>query len=225
MMNVMDILRKILIAPSILAADYAHLAEAVRIIERGKGDWVHLDIMDGKFVPNITFGPKMVSTLRGYTKLPFDVHLMITKPENFIHKFAEAGSDIITIHYESSVHIHRHLNKIRELGKKAGISIVPSTPVTVLSEILPIIDLVLIMTVNPGFGGQTLIEQTLNKVEFLTSIKQEKNYAFFIEVDGGINRENCKRVIGAGAEVLVVGSAIFEAANPEEEIQLLKGGE
>ena len=216
--------RRILVAPSLLAADFGYMAEAVRKIEMGKGDWVHWDIMDGSFVPNITFGPQMVSSLRHHTTLPFDVHLMISHPENFIEKFAQAGADTITIHYESVVHIHRLLAEIKKLGKKAGISIVPSTPAAALTEILPCVDLVLVMTVNPGFGGQTLIEHTLTKVSFFSRIKQEIGYSFLIEVDGGINRQTCKKAIISGAEVLVAGASVFNSEDPEEEIRILKAG-
>jgi len=212
----------ILVAPSILSADFAYLAEEVQRINKGGGDWVHLDIMDGVFVPNITFGPSMVAALRRHSSLPFDTHLMIVHPENYVSAFAEAGSDIITIHYESTVHVHRVLHQIREKGKKAGISIVPSTPAAMLSELLPELDLILVMTVNPGFGGQKLIPQTLEKVSRLAEIRKEGNYGYLIEVDGGINRETCSLAVDAGADVLVAGSAIFDSKNPEEEINALK---
>ncbi len=219
----MNAAQKPIIAPSILSADFGYLAEAVKTIEAGRGDWVHLDIMDGSFVPNITFGPQMVASLRKQTGLPFDVHLMINHPENFIEKFAGAGADIITIHYESTVHVHRVLTEITRLGKKAGISIVPSTSAALISDIFPFVDLVLIMTVNPGFGGQSLIECTLDKLKYLKQIKQEKGYTFLIEADGGINRDTAKMVLDAGAEVLVVGSAVFKAKNMAEEIRALRG--
>ena len=211
-----------LIAPSILSADFAHLAQEVKRIEQGGGDWIHMDIMDGVFVPNITFGPPMVSALRKHSRLPFDTHLMIVHPEKYITRFAEAGSDIITIHYEASVHVHRILSQIRELGKRVGISIVPSTPANMLSELLSELDLILVMTVNPGFGGQRLIPQTLKKVNRLAEMRSRGGHHYLIEVDGGINTETCKLVVEAGADVLVAGSAIFEAENIEDRINALK---
>jgi ribulose-phosphate 3-epimerase len=211
-----------LVAPSILSADFGYLADEVRRIEEGGGDWVHLDIMDGVFVPNLTFGPPMVSSLRRHSRLPFDTHLMIVQPEKYVSSFAEAGADIITIHYEATVHVHRVLTQIRKIGKKAGISIVPSTPAAMLAEILPELDLILVMTVNPGFGGQQLIPRTLKKVSKLAEMRENGGYDYLIEVDGGINRETCKMCIDAGADVLVAGSAVFDSQNIEEEINALK---
>jgi ribulose-phosphate 3-epimerase len=213
---------KTLVAPSILSADFGHLAEEVKRVKKGGGDWVHLDIMDGVFVPNLTFGPSMVAALRRHSDLPFDTHLMIVHPEKYVSVFVEAGSDIITIHYESTVHVHRTLTQIREMGIKAGISIVPSTPAAMLSEILCEVDLILVMTVNPGFGGQKLIPQTLKKVSQLAESREKGNYGYLIEVDGGINRETCRLAVEAGADVLVAGSAIFDSKNPEKEINALK---
>jgi ribulose-phosphate 3-epimerase len=213
---------KTLIAPSILSADFGYLADEVKRIEEGGGDWVHLDIMDGVFVPNLTFGPAMISSLRRHSRLPFDTHLMIVQPEKYISKFADAGSDIITIHYEASIHVHRMLSQIRKIGKKAGISIVPSTPAAILSEVLPDLDLILVMTVDPGFGGQQLIPQTLNKVTQLAEMRERGGYGYLIEVDGGINRETCKMAIEAGADVLVAGSAVFDSEDIGREINALK---
>jgi ribulose-phosphate 3-epimerase len=213
---------RVLVAPSILSADFGHLADEVRRIEEGGGDWIHMDIMDGVFVPNITFGPAMIASLRRHSRLPFDTHLMIVQPEKYISNFADAGSDIITVHYEAAIHVHRMLSQIRKLGKKAGISIVPSTPAAMLAEVLPELDLILVMTVNPGFGGQELIPQTLNKVSQLAEMRHSGGYKYLIEVDGGINKQTCKRAIEAGADVLVAGSAVFDSENIEKEINALK---
>jgi ribulose-phosphate 3-epimerase len=212
----------LLVAPSILAADFSRLAEGIRVIEEGGGDWVHLDIMDGCFVPNITFGPQMVAALRPHTRKFFDAHLMIVHPENYVERFIEAGADGVTIHLEAAVHVHRLLSSIRALGKKAGVSIVPSTPAEALSELLEDVDLVLVMTVNPGFGGQALIPRTLEKVRRLDAMRREHGYGYRIQVDGGINRETCGQVVAAGADVLVVGSAVFNAGDPEQEIRWLR---
>jgi ribulose-phosphate 3-epimerase len=216
--------RYVLVAPSILSADFGRLEEGVRLIESGGGDWVHLDIMDGVFVPNITFGPPMVSALRKHTRLPFDAHLMIVHPQNYIEQFAEAGADSITIHYEATVHVHRVLSEIRRLGKKPGISIVPSTPAQMLSEILPEVDQILIMTVNPGFGGQELIPRTLDKVRYLAQLREREGYRYLLQVDGGIHHETCRLAVEAGADVLVAGSAVFNAENPKEAIASLRCG-
>ena len=178
--------------------------------------------MDGVFVPNITFGPSMVRTLRNHSRLPFDTHLMIVQPEKYIADFAEAGSDIITVHYEATVHVHRILRRIREMGKKSGVSIVPSTPSSMLGEILPELDLILVMTVNPGFGGQELIPQALKKVRQLAEMRRRGAHNFLIEVDGGINRETCRMAVEAGADVLVAGSAVFDSGDIGEEINALK---
>ncbi len=219
----MNTTKEYIFAPSLLSADFTNFGSAVRLIEKCGGEWVHLDIMDGAFVPNITFGPKLVADLRPTTDLVLDVHLMIEKPENYLTLFSDAGADYITFHYEAAVHTHRMIQKIRDMGKKAGVSIVPSTPVHILSEILPIVDLVLVMSVNPGFGGQSLIPECLEKIRLLDKIRLENSYSYLISVDGGVNRSTVKDVRDAGTDVLVSGSAFFSSDNPEEETQLFKG--
>jgi ribulose-phosphate 3-epimerase len=190
--------------------------------DRMGGDLVHLDVMDGCFVPNITFGPKAVADLKPVTRTPFDVHLMICRPENFIDSFCAAGADYLTIHYEATTHVHRALAAIAEKGVKPGIAIVPSTPADTLSEVLPFVSLVLVMTVNPGFGGQTIIRQCLKKVERLVHMRRDAGLDFLIEVDGGINRETIAEALGAGSEVIVAGSALFSAADPAREVAFLR---
>lgn len=214
---------KVIVAASLLSADFADLGGAVRTIDASGGDLVHLDVMDGHFVPPITFGPKMIADLRKLTTLPFDVHLMVEKPEQRYEAFCEAGADYITFHHEATVHVHRLLTAIRACGKHPGISIVPSTPVDVLREVLELVDMVLVMTVNPGFGGQQLIPRCLAKVEELRRLKSAHGYTYLIEVDGGINRDTVAAAIEAGAEVVVAGSAVFEAADPRAEIAALRG--
>jgi ribulose-phosphate 3-epimerase len=199
------------IAPSILSADLAHLAEQVEEAEAAGADYIHVDVMDGHFVPNITVGPLVVKALRRVTSLPLDVHLMVEKPEQFLEDFSNAGADIITVHWEACPHIHRSLEKIKRMGKKAGVSINPATPVWVLEEILGEVDLILAMTVNPGFGGQKLIPSTLSKVEKLKRMLSEKGLAPEIEVDGGINEETAPAAVRAGAQILVAGAAVFES--------------
>lgn len=202
-------MKKNILAPSLLSADFISLKDSFSIIENNGGSWVHIDVMDGVFVPEITFGQPVVKQLRKLTKLPFDVHLMTVHPENQIESFAECGADYITFHYEAAIHHHRIVQQIHALGKKAGISIVPSTPVSVIKELLPFVDLVLVMSVNPGFGGQKLIPETLKKVSELRNYKQENNSSFLISVDGGVNKNTVNMVIEAGADVLVSGSAFF----------------
>jgi ribulose-phosphate 3-epimerase len=186
------------------------------------GDLVHLDVMDGCFVPNITFGPQAVSNLRPVTKTPFDVHLMITRPESFIDAFCAAGADYLTIHYEATTHVHRVLSAIAEKGVKPGIAIVPSTPAEAITEVLPFVSLVLVMTVNPGFGGQKLIPQCLRKVERLARMRRVAGLDFLIEADGGINRETIAEALQAGVEVVVAGSALFSAREPAREVAFLR---
>lgn len=215
--------RRILVAPSVLSADFGELARAARAVKEMGGDLVHLDVMDGHFVPNLTFGPKAVADLRPVTEVPFDVHLMIERPDAWIDRFIEAGADWLTVHLEAAVHVQRTLAAIRQRGRRAGISIVPATPAGALSEVLDDADLVLVMTVNPGFGGQQLIPRTLRKVEELARLRAGRGLGFLIEVDGGINRETARSAVDAGADVIVAGSAVFDAADPAREVALLRG--
>ncbi len=196
-----------LIAPSLLSADFARLAEEVQAVEHAGADWLHVDVMDGHFVPNLTIGPLVVSALRPCTKLPLDCHLMVSRPEDWIRGFAEAGADIITVHAEATAHLDRLLNQIKELGCKAGVSLNPATSLVVLEEVLDLVDLVLIMSVNPGFGGQKFIAPSISKVERLADARAHRN--FLIEVDGGVSPANAAELFAAGADVLVAGSAIF----------------
>ena len=199
-----------LLAPSILAADFKKLSQQIRAVELGHADIIHCDIMDGRFVPNITFGPKIVSTVNNITELPLDVHLMIKEPQEIIPEFINAGADYITVHQEEVVHLDRVLNMLKEEGIKAGVSINPSTPIETLFPVLEIADLILIMMVNPGFGGQTLINYTLEKVRKLSSIKKENGFKFQIEVDGGVNDDNIVEVKNAGTDIIVAGTAVFK---------------
>jgi len=198
-----------LLAPSLLSADFSNLEASIRTIELKGGDFIHIDVMDGHFVPNLTIGPPVVKALRAKTTLPFDVHLMVTNPEALIDAFIDAGADWITFHAEAAVHAHRLVSVIHDAGKKAGISIVPSTPVSSILELLPFVDLVLIMTVNPGFGGQEMILSCLEKVRELKKIKHERDFSYIVSVDGGVNAKTLPLVIDAGTDLVVSGSAFF----------------
>jgi ribulose-phosphate 3-epimerase len=215
-----------IIAPSILSADFARLGEEVRAIDEAGADWIHIDVMDGHFVPNLTIGPGVVKALRPHTAKPFDVHLMISPVDPFLEAFAEAGADIITVHPEAGPHLHRTVQRIKSLGKKAGVSLNPATPAKALDYVIGDIDLVLVMSVNPGFGGQKFITGQLKKIEAIANRIAKESLAITLEVDGGIDPENARTAIGAGATALVAGTAAFRGG-PDSyaaNIKALRGG-
>jgi ribulose-phosphate 3-epimerase len=210
------------ISPSILSADFANLGAEVRAIDEAGADWVHIDVMDGHFVPNLTIGPGVVKALRPHTTKPFDVHLMISPVDHFLDAFAEAGADIITVHPEAGPHLHRTIQRIKALGKKAGVSLNPATPAKMLDYVLEEIDLVLVMSVNPGFGGQSFIDSQLRKVEAIRKQIDKIGKAIDLEVDGGVDQSNCQRVIDAGADALVAGTATFRGG-PDRYADNIRG--
>lgn len=210
------------IAPSILSADFANLERDIKLVEKAGADYIHVDVMDGQFVPNITIGAGVVAAIRPVTKLPLDVHLMIMNPERYVEDFAKAGADIIVVHQESTLHLHRVMQMIKNAGVKAGVVINPATPVEAIKQVLPMADLVLVMTVNPGFGGQAFIPECLTKIEELAALRTELGLDYEIEVDGGVVPETAKQCAEAGADVFVAGSYVYNAESPAERIDALK---
>ena len=211
-----------LIAPSLLSADFLNLSRDIDMVNRSHADWFHCDIMDGVFVPNISYGIPIVQAIKKEALKPLDVHLMIVEPDRYFEKFRDAGADIITFHYEASTHIHRSVQMLKSLGVKAGVVLNPHSPVALLEDILGDLDLVLLMSVNPGFGGQKFIERTYSKVEKLRKMIDSQNLSTLIEVDGGVNADNALKLFAAGADVLVAGNAIFKSDNPMGVIGMMK---
>ena len=212
----------VIVSPSLLSADFLHLSKDIEMVNRSQADWFHLDIMDGVFVPNISYGLPVVSQIKKMATKPLDVHLMIVQPERYVEAFHKAGADILTVHYEACTHLHRTIQQIKAQGMKAGVSLNPHTPVSLLEDVIEDIDVVLLMSVNPGFGGQSFIEQTINKVDKLKKLIMESNAHTLIEIDGGVNFETGKRLVNAGADALVAGSFVFNSPDPEANIKGLK---
>jgi len=211
-----------LISPSLLSADFANLGNEIGMVNDSVADWLHLDIMDGMFVPNISFGFPVLERVKELTIKPMDVHLMIVDPDRYLARFRDAGAHILTVQYEACTHLHRTVTAIKELGMKAGVALNPHTPVSLLKNILPYVDLVLIMTVNPGFGGQKFIQESYNKIEILREMIDSCGYDVLIEVDGGVDTDNAAKLVKAGVNVLVAGASVFGADNPANIIQKLK---
>lgn len=210
------------VAPSILSADFANLQRDIEMVNKSEADWFHLDVMDGVFVPNISFGIPVIKAIKKHAKKPLDVHLMIVQPDNFLQAFKDAGADNLTVHYEASTHLHRTVHAVKDLGMKAGVAINPHTPVNVLQDIISEIDLVCVMSVNPGFGGQKFIESTFQKVKYLRQLIRTKKSKAKIEIDGGVDLKNASHLIKEGADVLVAGNTVFGSKDPAGTIALLK---
>lgn len=211
-----------IVAPSLLSANYLNLQADCNMLNESEADWFHLDVMDGRFVPNISFGPMLIEFFRKATNKVCDVHLMIEEPEKYAEAFHKAGADILTVHYEACTHLHRNIQQIKALGMKAGVALNPHTPVELLQDMLADIDLVCLMSVNPGFGGQTFIPQTLSKIKQLRHMIRERGLNVHIEIDGGVTLDNAKSIVEAGADVLVAGNTVFKAADPKATITALK---
>ena len=213
---------KHLVAPSILAADFSNLKSEIEMVNNSKADWFHLDVMDGVFVPNISFGMPVIKSIKKIAAKPLDIHLMIMEPDRYIKTFVELGADILTVHYEACNHLHRSIEKIKSFGIKSGVAINPHTPVSVLKDIIKDIDLVCLMSVNPGFGGQSFITRTYEKIKKLTKIIDREKTDVLIQIDGGVNSKNSKKLIDLGANVLVAGNFVFSSENPKKTIESLK---
>lgn len=213
---------QVIIAPSVLSADFAQLGKDVEMINQSEAQWFHVDVMDGVFVPNISFGMPVIKAIKKIAKKPLDVHLMIVQPERYIQDFKDAGADILTVHYEACAHLHRTIQAIKDAGMKAGVSLNPHTPVSVLADVIDEVDVILIMSVNPGFGGQKFIERTYRKLETLREMLKHSVNKPVIEVDGGVNDTNAHKLVQAGANALVAGNFVFSSANPTETISNLK---
>lgn len=213
--------KKVIVAPSLLSADFLHLERDIRMLNESDAEWIHLDVMDGRFVPNISFGLPIVEAVRSATDKVCDTHLMIEEPEKYITAFAKAGADVLSLHYEATRHLHRAMQQVRDAGMKAGVVLNPATPVELLRDVLPYLDLVLLMSVNPGFGGQKFIPQILDKTRRLRRMIDEGGYDVLIEVDGGVNAETGAQLVAAGADVLVAGSYVFGSEDPKEAIRSL----
>ena len=211
-----------LIAPSILASDFGKLQSEIKMLNESEADWFHLDVMDGVFVPNISFGIPVIAAINEHSKKPLDVHLMIQNPEKYITKFKNVGANIITVHFEACTHLHRTISSIKKNDIKSGVALNPHTPISVLTDIIMDVDIVCIMSVNPGFGGQSFIENTYKKIEELNQIRERSKSKFLIQIDGGVNIKNAKKLVEKGADILVAGSSVFKSNNPTQTINELK---